>query len=156
MTKRQHLNHELIEQKLELERAVTVLRVLQYGTDQEATASLARLRLGGSVEQEYCHLQPHVAQPANLMNQGMSQPQLPTPANEYPESLAPWSCPAGGYVEWNALGARPMEWANPISPVSQPASSTGRSTAESPFLDGTAAAPGGNDAGDRKLSYIGG
>lgn len=57
MTKRQHLRHELSEQRQELDHALVVLRVLQAGSDEEAAQSLARLRLGHSVEQEYHYLQ---------------------------------------------------------------------------------------------------
>lgn len=157
MTKRQHLNHELFEQKHELERAIAVLRVLQFGTDQEATASLARLRLGSSVEQEYQLLLPQLSQPATSSTDAIPQRQLLTPAIEHPEGPTPWSYPVGGgYVEWNRIGTDPMGWTNPLSPVSQPSSATGNSTAESPYLDITTATPGSNDASDEQHSYLGG
>lgn len=158
MTKRQHLNHELLEQKNELERAVAVLRVLQYGTDQEATASLARLRFGSSIEQEYLRLLPQAQQPLPLPTGSAAQGQLPTPATEQPEGPTPWGCPVGGYVGWNAVAAETtgMDWTNPLSPVSQPSSATANSTAESPFLDLMAATPGSIDAGDEQHLYLGG
>lgn len=153
MTKRQHLNHELVEQKHELERAVAVLHVLQYGTDQEATASLARLRFGSSVEQEYYRLLPQVPDPGVLPNESMPQTQLPTPATERPEGPTPWDCPSGGvYGEWSTMGAESMDWTNPLSPVSQPSSTT----AVSPYLDMKSTTPNSNDIGDDPHSCIGG
>lgn len=155
MTKRQHLNHSLFEQKSELDRATAVLHVLQYGSDQEATASLARLRLGSSVEQEYHHLLPQMSQ--LFPTENIPQVQLPTPAIEHPDGPTPWGCPGGGYVDWSRVGTDPMGWTNPLSPVSQPSSATATSTGESPYLDITTATPGSsNGASDEQHSYLGG
>lgn len=156
MTKRQHLNHELFEQKHELERALAVLQVLQFGSDQEATASLARLRLGSSVEQEYHRLLAQVPQPGMLSADSMPQSQLPTPAIENPEDPTPWGYPVGGCVDWNRIGTDPMGWTNPMSPTSQPSSAKANSSSESPHLDITAATPGSNDTSDGQHSCLGG
>jgi len=150
MTKRQHLNHELVGQKQELERAVAVLHVLQYGTDQEATASLARLRFGCTVEQEYYRLLPQLPEPGTFPTENVPQNQLPTPATERPDGPTPWGCSGGVYGEW--MEVEPMSWTNPLSPVSQQSSTT----AVSPYLDMKANTPGSTDVGDEPHSCIGG
>lgn len=53
MTKREYLRHEHTGQKQELERVTAVLRMLQQGTDHEATEMLARLRMGATVDDAY-------------------------------------------------------------------------------------------------------
>lgn len=53
MTKRQHLRQEYTEQRRELGNALTILDILRSGTDQEATETLAHLRLGQTLDQAY-------------------------------------------------------------------------------------------------------
>lgn len=53
MTRREHLRHELNDQKHELDRKTAILRVMQTGSDHEATTMLARLRMGLSIDQAY-------------------------------------------------------------------------------------------------------
>ncbi|CZT19585.1 uncharacterized protein RCC_05436 [Ramularia collo-cygni] len=158
MTKRQHLNNELVGQKFELERAIAVLHVLQYGTDQEATASLARLRLGSSIEQEYFRLLPQIPSlDAIVSAKSLDRTQLPTPANEQSEGPRSWGCLARGtYGEWNTTGMDSMDWTKPVSPMSQHSSTMMDNTAAGPYLDMKAGTPNGNDIGEEPLSCIGG
>jgi hypothetical protein len=53
MSKRQQLYHSLSERQQELEYATGVLHHLQTSSDQQATESLARLRIGETVRSEY-------------------------------------------------------------------------------------------------------
>ncbi|KAF2217872.1 hypothetical protein CERZMDRAFT_4540, partial [Cercospora zeae-maydis SCOH1-5] len=57
MTKRQQLRHDLSDRSLELERAMGVLTHMQQASDHEAAESLARLRIGSSIESEYLRIQ---------------------------------------------------------------------------------------------------
>ncbi|GIZ43296.1 hypothetical protein CKM354_000652800 [Cercospora kikuchii] len=57
MTKRQQLRNDLSDRSLELERAMGVLTHMQQASDHEAAESLARLRIGSSIESEYLRIQ---------------------------------------------------------------------------------------------------
>lgn len=69
VTKRQHLRLELVEQTQQLERVNTVMDVLRHGTGEQATSTLARLRMGYSVEDEYNLIE--------LRAQSDQDPQIP-------------------------------------------------------------------------------
>ncbi|KAF2164424.1 hypothetical protein M409DRAFT_56689 [Zasmidium cellare ATCC 36951] len=51
MTRRQHLRQEFDEQRRELDSAMNILDVLRHGSDQEATETLARIRLGETLRE---------------------------------------------------------------------------------------------------------
>lgn len=51
MTRRQHLRQELADQRRELDSAMNILDVLRHGSDQEATETLARIRLGQTLRE---------------------------------------------------------------------------------------------------------
>ncbi|PPJ61368.1 hypothetical protein CBER1_09463 [Cercospora berteroae] len=57
LTKRQQLQYDLVDRGRKLEHAVGILEHLQSSSDQEAAESLARLRLGSSIEDEYLRIQ---------------------------------------------------------------------------------------------------
>lgn len=56
ITKRQQLQHDSFDNEVKLERAMRILSHLQQGSDQEAAECLARLRLGSSLDDEYCRI----------------------------------------------------------------------------------------------------
>jgi hypothetical protein len=51
MTRQEDLRSQISRQNNQLDRMKTVLRVMRYGSDDEATEVLARLRLGESIEE---------------------------------------------------------------------------------------------------------
>lgn len=57
LTKRQQLQYDLVDRGRKLEHAMGILEHLQSGSDQEAAESLARLRTGSSIEDEYRRIQ---------------------------------------------------------------------------------------------------
>ncbi|KAF2214111.1 hypothetical protein CERZMDRAFT_96139 [Cercospora zeae-maydis SCOH1-5] len=56
-TKRQQLQYDLVDRKRKLEHAMGILDHLQHSSDHEAAESLARLRIGTSIEDEYRRIQ---------------------------------------------------------------------------------------------------
>ncbi|KAF2207941.1 hypothetical protein CERZMDRAFT_101963 [Cercospora zeae-maydis SCOH1-5] len=56
VTKRQQIQYDLVDKQIELEHAMKILSHLQQSSDHEATESLARLRLGSSIEDEYRYI----------------------------------------------------------------------------------------------------
>ncbi|PIA94709.1 hypothetical protein CB0940_08821 [Cercospora beticola] len=57
LTKRQQLQYDLDDRGRKLEHAMGILDHLQSGSDHEAAESLARLRTGSSIEDEYRRIQ---------------------------------------------------------------------------------------------------
>lgn len=57
LTKRQQLQYDLVDRGRKLEHAMGILDHLQSGSDHEAAESLARLRIGSSIEDEYRRIQ---------------------------------------------------------------------------------------------------
>ncbi|KAK4499646.1 hypothetical protein PRZ48_010164 [Zasmidium cellare] len=51
MTRREYLRQEYDEQRRELDSAMSVLAVLRHGSDREATETLARIRLGQTLQE---------------------------------------------------------------------------------------------------------
>jgi hypothetical protein len=171
MTKRQHLNNELSEQKEELTRAKAVLRVLQFGTDQEATASLARLRIGSTVSQEYQLLQTQALPPASgsetakVLDNAIQRRAIPVPSSSQSDAPIPWTrpsvtepYPAARQYEWDDSASEQLaDWMQPLSPVSKDGSTAAvYNSADSPFFDKSLPTPGSEAPADERAQCIGG
>lgn len=86
MTKRQQLRSDLTTSQNDLQLAMGILDNMRTGTDLEATESLARLRIGSSLESEYHRIQANRPQGADSSSStsGLSRrtQQITTEADE--------------------------------------------------------------------------
>ncbi|SMR51243.1 unnamed protein product [Zymoseptoria tritici ST99CH_1A5] len=166
MTKRQHLNNELSEQKSELTQASAVLRVLQFGTDQEATASLARLRIGSTVGQEYQLLQAHSkpSLPEGVPVHVSRQQRAINTTRLQSETFAPWGCPptteafsGSQQYEWDDSASDQLaDWPQPCQIAREDSSGTVYSAVDSPLLDMALPTPASDGSLDDRKPCIGG
>lgn len=87
MTKRQQLRYDLSERQEQLERAMGILHHMQQGTDHEATESLARLRIGQSIDSEFRRIQSHhVSAHTDGCGSSAQSRRTPTAASQADES----------------------------------------------------------------------
>ncbi|KAM3416241.1 hypothetical protein BST61_g7847 [Cercospora zeina] len=86
LTKRQQLQYDLVDRKRKLEHAMGILDHLQHSSDHEAAESLARLRIGASIEDEYRRIQ--ACSPRSSTQRNPAIDDLDHPIEE-PDKTAP-------------------------------------------------------------------